>query len=147
MSNKNENHFSPIFENVGEPSTTPVSSSRSNKPGSKRAREETTSRPHAPAAQHAIEAPPATSDPLTSLTNLASLTKLLGPFTVILERFKILTKISDELAHDEQRIDDFHLRLEELEAAKDDVHPTPAPAPAATTCKHEETIAALQKQV
>jgi hypothetical protein len=73
MPNKNKNRFFPIFENDGEPSTQPASSSQSNKPPPKMARQETPSPPRAPTAQLAIEALPATSDPSASiLTTLNS---------------------------------------------------------------------------
>jgi hypothetical protein len=69
MPNKNKNRFFPIFENGGEPSTQPASSSQSNTPPPKTARQETPSPPRAPTAQLAIEAPPATSDPSASILN------------------------------------------------------------------------------
>jgi hypothetical protein len=149
MANANTNRFFPIFQDGEDSAPAPSgSNSQSKKPAAKRSRQETPSPPHAPAvrvhtpAQLVIEAPPATSEPLTELA------KVIGHFMVILERFKIFStefgKIFDELAHAEQRIDDFDLRLEELEVSKD-VDPASVPAPA--PCAHEEIIAALQRQV
>jgi uncharacterized protein YoxC len=155
MPNKNKNRFFPIFENNGEPAKQPASSSQSNKPPPKRARQETRSPPRAPTAQLAIEAPPATSDPSASI--LTTLNSVLDRVNNLHDQFRnendsitavfraeVLATIKATVEAINTKVcavlDDVLRRIDELES-------TPAPAPAPTPCKHEETIAALQKQV
>jgi hypothetical protein len=119
------NNHHAIFNQDGKTSTPPGSSSRSNKPATKRAREETPSPPPAHAAQLAIEAPQATSP---NPDNAPASKR------VVFDAVSILSKRLFAV------IDELERRVTKLES-------TPAPTPAAAPCKHEEIIAALQKQL